>query len=394
MAETSQEEEVELGEEETGTSIGRKYEQQMRELVTQRLDIPVLSLGEMIDAKRLDLQPDFQRRSRWNDQQRSRLIESIIMNVPIPPVFLGEDKYGKYVVLDGRQRLTAIDGFMRGHYALEGLDVWDELNHKRFAGLGSVRDYITRRFIPAVVILRESSKEIKYDVFDRLNTGGVVLAPMELRNALFRGPFTETIRELSEHPIFLKLWGIPAEMKARENNLTYQKMTDMELVLRFFALQTYQTFTDRTKLKGFLSDYMQGRNEAYEEDATLKKHDVAAFDRAVNCTWIVFREAGFRKPKAKKLSVRSAPLADAVMFAFRHVDPASLTDSVSTAIKNAFSKLFETDTAFVASVSEGTNGRAAVVTRLETMENLVKAHVPLLPTRRFKLKVPKKSSRG
>jgi hypothetical protein len=392
MAETRPEEDVELGEEETGTSIGRKYEQQMRELVTQRLDIPVLSLAEMIDAGRLDLQPDFQRRSRWDDQQRSRLIESIIMNVPIPPVFLGEDKYGKYIVLDGRQRLTAIDRFMRGHYPLEGLDVWEELNGKTFAGLGSVRDYITRRFIPAVVILRESSKEIKYDVFDRLNTGGVVLAPMELRNALFRGPFTEAIRGLSEHPIFLKLWGIPDDVKARENNLTYQKMTDMELVLRFFALRTYQTFTDRAKLKGFLSDYMQRRNEEYEGDASLESRDVAEFDRAVNCTWIVFREAAFRKPKAKKRSVRSAPLADAVMFAFRNVDPASLTDPINTAIKNAFTNLFETNADFVASVSEGTNGRAAVVTRLETMESLIRAHVAPLPTRKFRL--PKKKSSG
>lgn len=393
MSKTSPEDEVELGEEETGTSIGRKYEQQMRELVTQRLDVPVLSLTEMIDQNRLDLQPDFQRRSRWNDQQRSRLIESIIMNVPIPPVFLGEDKYGKYVVLDGRQRLTAIDNFMRGRYVLEGLDVWEELNGKKFADLGNVQAYITRRFIPAVVILRESSKEIKYDVFDRLNTGGVVLAAMELRNALFRGPFTETIRELSEHPIFLKLWGIPTDMKAREENITYQKMTDMELVLRFFALQNYKAFTDRAKLNGFLSDYMRDRNETYEGDDALKQLDVAAFDRAVNCTWIVFREGAFRKPKAKKRSIRSAPLADAVMFAFRNIDPAGLTDKVSAAIKNDFNELFESDKKFVSAVSEGTNGKTAVITRLETMENVVKKHVSAIPTRKFRV-LPKKKTNG
>lgn len=394
MSETSTEDDVDLGEEETGTSIGRKYEQQMRELVTQRLDIPVPSLTEMLDHKRLDLQPDFQRRSRWNDQQRSRLIESIIMNVPIPPVFLGEDKYGQYVVLDGRQRLTAIDNFIRQRYALEGLDVWEELNGKTFNELGRVRDFIMRRFIPAVVILRESSKEIKYDVFDRLNTGGVVLAPMELRNALFRGPFTETLRELSENQTFRKLWGIPAEMKAREQNLTYQKMTDLELVLRFFGLQDYKRFTDSTKLKGFLSDYMRDRNEAYEQDDSLKQHDAVAFDRAVQCTWIVFRESAFRKPKAKKLSPRSAPLADAVMFAFRNVDPAALTDTISAAIKESFNQLFTTDKDFVAAVSAGTNGKAAVVKRLETMESLVQQHVAPVPTRKFKFPVKKKSNGG
>jgi hypothetical protein len=376
MSTNEAEEEIDLGDDEIGTSIGKKYDQQMRELVTQRLDIPVPALSEMIESKRLNLNPEFQRRGRWTLQQRSRLIESIIMNVPIPPVFLGEDKYGKYVVLDGRQRLTAIDEFIRSRYALEGLDVWEELNKKRFADLGDVKDYITRRFVPAVVILRESSREIKYDVFDRLNTGGVVLAAMELRNALFRGPFTELLRELSEDSTFRKLWGIPSDKSALEANVLYQKMTDMELVLRFFAMANYKAFTDRTKFKGFLSDYMQRRNEDYEKDPSLRNADLASFDRAVNCTWIVFRDEAFRKPSDGKRSVRSAPVADAVMHAFRDVDPGSLEDDAITAIKEAFKNAFKTNADFADSVGSGTNGRGHLVTRLETMATLVADIVP------------------
>jgi len=75
------------------------------------------------------LNPDFQRRDRWDVEKQSRFIESIIMNVPIPPVFLGEDEYGKYVVLDGRQRLTAIKGFLSNIFKLTGLKVWEDLNH-------------------------------------------------------------------------------------------------------------------------------------------------------------------------------------------------------------------------------------------------------------------------
>ncbi len=387
-----EDDDVELGEEETGTSIGRKYEQQMRELVTQRLDIPLPSLGEMIDAKRLNLNPEFQRRGRWTLQQRSRLIESIIMNVPIPPVFLGEDRYGKYVVLDGRQRLTAIDDFVRGRYALEELDVWEELNKKRFDQLGDVKDFINRRFIPAVAILRESSPDIKYDVFDRLNTGGVVLAAMELRNALFRGPFTETLRELSENATFRMLWGIPADETARHNNPIYQKMTDMELVLRFFALQKYKTFNERAKLKGFLSDHMQKRNDDYEKDDSLKAHDVAAFERAINSTWLVFRDASFRKPTEGRKSARSAPLADAVMYAFSGVEPTALTDESIAAIKDAFREEFNTNKAFAAATGGGTSGKAAIVTRLETMEKIVRRFVPAKPIP--KLRPPKKKSNG
>lgn len=80
----------------------------MRQIVSQKIDLPISTLPEMI-KEQIDLNPDFQRRDRWDVEKQSRFIESIIINVPIPPVFLGEDQYGKYVVLDGRQRLTAIE---------------------------------------------------------------------------------------------------------------------------------------------------------------------------------------------------------------------------------------------------------------------------------------------
>jgi hypothetical protein len=98
--------------------------------------------------------------------------------VPIPPVFLGEDQYGAYVVLDGRQRLTAINEFLKNTYQLKNLEIWKDLNGLTFNDLQKKKldRAITRRFVPAVVILKESSPQVKYDVFDRLNTGGVIAA--------------------------------------------------------------------------------------------------------------------------------------------------------------------------------------------------------------------------
>jgi uncharacterized protein with ParB-like and HNH nuclease domain len=123
-------EQIELGEDATGETLSAletKYRDQMRQIVTQKLDLPISTLSEMIDEQ-INLSPDFQRRDIWNLEKRSRFIESIIMNVPIPPVFLGEDEYGSYVVLDGRQRLTAIYEFLKNHYSLKGLEVWNDLN--------------------------------------------------------------------------------------------------------------------------------------------------------------------------------------------------------------------------------------------------------------------------
>src|SRR5262245_38143084 len=114
--------------------IEKKYQALMRQIVSQKLDLPVSTLPAML-KEQIKLNPDFQRRDRWDEKRQSRLIESLIMNVPIPPVFLGEDEYGQYVVLDGRQRLTAISDFLNNDLELRNLQVWDELNGKRYADL-------------------------------------------------------------------------------------------------------------------------------------------------------------------------------------------------------------------------------------------------------------------
>jgi hypothetical protein len=101
-------EKIELGDDpqqEPQIPLEEKYRQQMRQIISQKIELPISTLPDMIE-KQINLSPDFQRRDRWSVEKQSRFIESIIMNVPIPPVFLGEDDYGNYVVLDGRQRLT------------------------------------------------------------------------------------------------------------------------------------------------------------------------------------------------------------------------------------------------------------------------------------------------
>jgi hypothetical protein len=112
--------------------LERKYAKQMRQIHPQKIELPISTLRTMIEEQ-IKLSPDFQRRDRWDTKKQSRFVESIIMNVPVPPVFLGEDRYGSYVVLDGRQRLTAIYDFLRGGYALEKLEVWKELNGMRLS---------------------------------------------------------------------------------------------------------------------------------------------------------------------------------------------------------------------------------------------------------------------
>ncbi len=166
--------------------------------------------------------------------------------------------------------------------------MWEDLNGQNYNDLQKKKlsAAITRRFVPAVVILKESSSQVKYDVFDRLNTGGVIAVPMEIRNAVFPGAFNKLIRTLAELPEFRRLWGIPVEQGELEKNRIYRDMSDIELVLRFFALSEYGQMD--MKFKDYLGDFMDRRNKEYVQNQGLAATDTERFRRAVENCWTVF----------------------------------------------------------------------------------------------------------
>ena len=364
MSENTGDTMIDLGipddEADTLPTLENKYQQQMRQIITQKIELPISTVLGMI-KEQIDLNPNFQRRERWNADRQSRFIESLIMNVPIPPVFLGEDEYGKYVVLDGRQRLTAVACFLRNEYPLRKLAVWKELTDLTFSDLVK-RDFakfLTRRFIPAVVILKESSPEVKYDVFDRLNTGGVVAEPMEIRNAIYRGPFTELLVTLSRSEEFCDLWGIPSDVVEAEKHPVYQKMGDLELVLRFFALSEYEKM--QVKFKDFLSVVMDERNKIYRTPSEQAGIDRDRFLNAARNSWRIFGDGAFRKGPTP---TRSAPLADAIMIGLANYPSDQISDEKAAAVRVQREQLFENDV-FIKAITSGTNGPTAIKNRIE-----------------------------
>ncbi len=210
------------------------------------------------DGSDLDLRPEYQRRLRWNNKQKSLLVESLLLNVPIPPVFLYENDPARYEVMDGQQRLNTIKEFLANQFSLRGLEIISSLNGKTYARLPSkVKRSLDRASISAVVLLQESQGKIRsvgssrfYElrrfVFERLNTGGKRLTAQEIRNAIYGGEFNKLIVKLSRDDTFTRVWGIPPyvgvdpneyyEDEARQSNSLYKTMGDCQLVLRFFAL--------------------------------------------------------------------------------------------------------------------------------------------------------------
>jgi hypothetical protein len=354
---------IELEPEGEGLSgFEKKYKAQMRQIVTQKLDLPISTLPAMLQDQ-IKLNPEFQRRDRWDEQRQSRLIESLLMNVPIPPVFLGEDDYGYYVVLDGRQRLTAIQSFLNNTLVLRDLVVWEDLNGLRFNDLvkRGLDKHLTRRFIAAVALLKESSPVIKYDVFDRLNTGGVKANEMEIRNAVFRGKFTDMLHRLSRLPEFCKTWEIPVDLVDAQSNPLYQKMIDLSIVLRFFALSNPEQM--ESSFKDHLSEFMEERNKLYEADETLESQDTERFTRSVINSLKIFGVNAFRNSKKQTKGPPSLPVAEAIMIALADYDPKLITEEIAEKIQKSFDELCELPV-FEKAISSGTNGKGAIKTRI------------------------------
>jgi hypothetical protein len=353
--------------------LEKKYDALTRQIFPQKIELPISTIATMVSSQ-IDVAPEFQRRDVWDQKKQSKFIESLIMNVPVPPVFLGENTYGKYVVLDGRQRLTALVKFLNNEYKLVGLKVWKELNDDIFADLQKKKLDVSllRRFLPAVVLLKESSPEVKYDVFERLNTGGLNLNAMEIRNAVYRGKFTSLLHECAGTKAFRELWDIPSSQKDREKNSMYARMLDLEQVLRFFALSSAQQLkAKRAAFKTYLGNFMSTRNAEYEADPKLEDVDRRRFDSAVEGCLVALGKTAFVRGNA-----RSAPLADALMYALEPVTRSQRDDaSVQKAIQQA-RRVLLADATFQETLSQGTNGKAKVELRLDLAREAVRKVLP------------------
>lgn len=252
------------------TQINEKYDTQEKRVVTESNREKLPNFVEALKRPGyMTVRPFYQRRARWSIERQSQLIESFIINVPVPPLFLYEKAYNSYEVMDGQQRIAAIKSFYNNEFHLKGLELWPELNGRTYATLPSqIRAGIDRRSISYIVLLKESASEgdealfLKQLVFERLNTGGVRLEHQEVRNCLYEGEFNDLLLELSRYPAFAEAWGIPlptadeAERAPKElaENRRYSTMEDAELVLRFFALRHADRF--RRGMQGFLDLYM------------------------------------------------------------------------------------------------------------------------------------------
>ncbi|MEV6219604.1 DUF262 domain-containing protein [Nocardia sp. NPDC051833] len=311
-----------------------KYAKSQLRVVRETKDYQLDYLQHALQPGRelIDISPAYQRRLRWPNKKKSLLIESFLLNIPVPPIFLYERDYNSYEVIDGRQRLDAISAFLSNEYSLQGLEYWSELNGKRFKELPDVlKKGLLRRSLPAVVLLAETNApssdngddiDVRRVLFDRLNTGGIRLNPQELRNALHPGSLNALLIRMARTSAFTTAWNIPPYSEGEERhpsdellrNALFASMADAELVLRFFALRDAIEFDRQGSLRAILDNYMQANAQANEKEID-RLSDL--FQTSLRGLLGIFGDSLFRLPTNSRLS---RPLYDALMVAFSQLD--------------------------------------------------------------------------
>lgn len=303
-------------------------------------------LKDLIDkGEILNLRPEYQRRLRWTSVQKSRLIESLLLNIPVPPVFFYESTEARYEVMDGQQRLNAVREFIAGDFALTSLQVLKPLNGLRYYRCPPrIKRALDRSSISAIVLLLESEGEksgqlsltdIRRSIFDRLNTGGTKLNPQEIRNALNPGLFNKAVVRLTRFDLFTRVFEIPPyteedpntyyENETRQKNALYASMGDCQLVLRYFALKDPNNISG--SMKSMLDRAMKRKVADEAEQLQLEEE----FKERFHFLFDLFEGHPFELLPDEKGVVRiSAAIYDAAMVAIN-----DLWDSKSDILSDA-----------------------------------------------------------
>jgi len=305
-----------------------------RKLATQSYDLVVESLikqigGGTIFLRPLSERPDFQRRYVWNDKLASRLIESILLNVPIPPCYLSQNDNFELDVIDGQQRLFSIYRFLDNQFPLIDLEILTELNGLRFHEISSrLQRQLQTHTLRCVLITNESHPEIKFDVFQRLNTNTVPLNAQELRNCIYRGALNDLLKEAVTYKPWLEILNKKKPDK---------RMRDEELALRFFAFQIRGLSSYRTPQKHWLNEVAKaGRKYSKNEIAKLKK----VWEYAVDTSLIWFKSSEcFRRENSSSIN---RALFDLVMLSAAKT-PAGLATKNREAIRSSIKKILKND---------------------------------------------------
>lgn len=291
--------------------------------------------------KRIILDSDFQREDIWRRKNKAELVESVLMGLPLPIFYFNQDKYGNLIVVDGRQRLTAMFSYMNNDYELDNLKILSGLNGKKFSMLSPVQRTRIEDFqIQAHVIMPPTPDRIKFDIFDRVNRGGMQLNRQEMRNALYQGEATHLLNRLAKSEAF--------KMATGNAFLNEKRMKDKYILTRYITFFLYQkmmlkdeagaVYVYRDDIDEFLGIGMDTLNHV--DDLTLQRIEKMVLD-CLGKSYFYLGEDGFRLNGGERRSPINMNVFETVMYVmqFLPLEKESLKDQV----RGAIHKLLEDD---------------------------------------------------
>ena len=340
------------------------------------VDISTVNLGSLIDQlenDEIDLQPDFQRVTDvWDNVKKSRLIESILLGLPLPSFYFSEDPVSqKLSIIDGLQRICAIRDFVlekENPLKLEGLQFLKNFDGFTFSQLARPEVKRIKSLKITMNTLRKGTPlDVKYIIFQRVNTAGVPLTPQEMRHALNQGPAAIFIKELADMESFKKATNYSVESK---------RMQDRDFVNRFIAFFIgYQDYMG--DLDMFLNDKMGELNKMTSE----QRDDIrVSFDKAMKCCYEIFKKDTFRK--RYKQEDRRKPISKSVYdtlsvnIAWLSGEERKLLLKNTEAFKAGMIRLFN-DKKFDFSITTGTGKKYNVEQRFTMVKSLIKEIISL-----------------
>ncbi len=339
-----------------------------RKVYTDQGDPEVESLHGKYKRGKLNIQPDFQRHFVWDAQKSSRLIESALLDIPLPVIYLSEEKDGNEYVIDGQQRLTAFFSFIDSKFPdgkdfkLSGLKVITELNKKSYKELNDELQDKTRYCkIRTITFRRESEADLKFEIFERLNTGAVSLNDQELRNCIYRGTYNKLLKELSKDTDFMYLLGLKTPDK---------RMKDVGLVLRFAAFYHFTYLNYKPPIRKFLSNDMEeyqfiSEGKVIELKYAFKNANAIIKSLLGDHAFKRFYKGNDKNPNGywepKKFN---ASLYDILMNSFSKEDKNKVYQNLDS-IREALINLMTTDQEFIDAIELSTSSIQAVTKRFD-----------------------------
>lgn len=341
-----------------------------REVIWTPTDPDIARLCARIQQGKIITDPDFQRKYVWRSEQKSRLIESILLKIPLPVIYLAESEDGKCIVIDGQQRLMSIYDFRNGAYRLRKMNAFPELAGKKFSELDEeLIDRIDNTGIHVVTFSNRCDPELKFNVFERLNTGAMSLTDQELRNCIYRGVYNDLLKELASDVDFRKLLGLSAEER---------RMRDVELVLRFAAFfhKTYLNY--KAPIKAFLNEEMRKYRSISDGEALELRE---SFKKAVALVKSLVGDVGFKRFYPGNDNNRNgywekkrfnASLYDILMWSFSRADKNLVMHNLAT-IREAYIDLMTSDDEFIEAIEKSTSSLAMVRCRFKKWDERLEA---------------------